>query len=470
MSENKNMTQMNGVGDNRPIFSVSEISQTLKKFVEENFSHVRVRGEISRITRARSGHIYLTLKDNSSVLDGVCWNGTVSRLSHMPEDGMEVIVTGRLTTYAGRSNYQIVIENIEIAGEGALLKLIEDRRKKLFGEGLFDEGRKKSIPFIPNCIGLITSPTGAVIQDILRVLGDRFPSFVLLWPANVQGDLAAEQVCQGIRTFNKISPASKFQRPDVIIVARGGGSIEDLWAFNEEIVVRAVAESNIPLISAIGHETDTTLIDFASDVRAATPSVAAEMVVPIKGDLLSMIFNQESLMQRAISRTLESHNKNMESLGRGLSDPKRLIEEVMQRLDDRAERLINAKNNYVNGLLSLVARISAGLISPEHQLISKGNYLTSHLKAWQKSLHGFYDQKSYQLETLGLRLEAVSYQNILDRGFALIRDNRAKPIFSSKELEKGMSIKISLRDGQVEATINGEKNHLLNKEGDEDKN
>ena len=464
------MTQINVVGDNRPIFSVSEISQTLKRSVEENFSHVRVRGEISRFTQASSGHLYLTLKDNTSILDGVCWKGTVPRLSHMPEDGMEVIVTGRLTTYAGRSNYQIVIENLEIAGEGALLKLIEERRKKLFSEGLFDEDKKKSIPFIPNCIGLITSPTGAVIQDILRVLGDRFPSFVLLWPANVQGDLAAEQVCEGIRTFNNISPTSKLQRPDVIIVARGGGSIEDLWAFNEEIVIRAAAESNIPLISAIGHETDTTLIDFASDIRAATPSVAAEMVVPIKDELLSMILNHETRIQRTILRILEGHNKNMESLARGLYDPKRLIEEVMQRLDDRSERLINAKNNYLNGLLNLVAKISAGLISPEQQLVSKENYLESHLKAWQKSLHRFYDQKSYKLETLGLRLEAVSYQNILDRGFALIRDGRAKPIFSSKELKKGMSINITLRDGQVDATINKEKNHPINKDGDEEKN
>ncbi len=258
-------------GHNMPEFSVSEISSALKRMVEGEFGHVRVRGEISGFKRAASGHLYMVLKDENAVLDAVCWRGTAGRLTAAPEDGLEVIATGRLTTYAGRSKYQIVIESLELAGEGALLKLLEERRKKLAAEGLFDEERKRPIPFLPEIIGVVTSPTGAVIRDILHRLADRFPRHVLLWPVLVQGDGAAAQIAAAIEGFNGLKPGGEVPRPDLLIVARGGGSLEDLWAFNEEVVVRAAAGSAIPLISAVGHETDTTLIDFASDRRAPPP-------------------------------------------------------------------------------------------------------------------------------------------------------------------------------------------------------
>jgi len=270
---------------NLPEYSVSELSQALKRTVEDTYPYVRVRGEISGFKRAASGHLYLALKDESAVLDGVCWRGVAGRLGIRPEDGMEVVCTGKLTTYPGRSKYQIVIEAMELAGEGALLKLLEDRRKKLAAEGLFDEARKKPLPFLPDVIGVVTSPTGAVIRDILHRLNDRFPRHVLLWPVLVQGEGAAAQIAAAIEGFNRIAPGGRVPRPDVLIVARGGGSLEDLWAFNEEIVVRAAAGSVIPLISAVGHETDTTLIDYASDRRAPTPTAASEMALPVRADL-----------------------------------------------------------------------------------------------------------------------------------------------------------------------------------------
>ena len=260
---------------NLPEMGVGEISTMLKATVESAFQRVRVRGEISGFKRAPSGHLYMTLKDDDAVLDAVCWRGTAARLRLLPEDGLEVIATGRLTTYAGRSKYQIVVESFEVAGEGALLKHLEDRRRQLAAEGLFDADRKRELPFLPDVIGVVTSPTGAVIRDILHRLADRFPRRVLVWPVLVQGDGAAEQVAYAIKGFNALDDASAVPRPDVLIVARGGGSIEDLWAFNEDIVVRAAARSDIPLISAVGHETDTTLLDFAADVRAPTPTAAA---------------------------------------------------------------------------------------------------------------------------------------------------------------------------------------------------
>ena len=287
---------------NVPEFSVSEISQAVKRTLEGTFERVRVRGEISGFKRAASGHLYMAMKDDAAVLDAVCWRGTAGRLSIQPEDGMEVIATGRLTSYPGRSKYQIVIDSLELAGEGALLKLLEDRRRKLAAEGLFDEGRKQALPFLPQVIGVVTSPTGAVIRDILHRLADRFPRHVLVWPVLVQGEGAAEQVAAAIRGFNALPPAGKVPRPDLLIVARGGGSLEDLWAFNEEVVVRAAAESQIPLISAVGHETDTTLIDYAADRRAPTPTAAAEIAVPVRRELLIQTGELERRLLAAAGR------------------------------------------------------------------------------------------------------------------------------------------------------------------------
>ena len=272
-------------GDNAAPLSISEISAALKRVVEDRFGFVRVRGELSGVKRAASGHLYLALKDENARLDGVMWKGNAARLGFRPEDGVEVIATGKLTTYPGRSNYQLVIERMEVAGEGALLALLARLKARLEAEGLFDPRRKRALPFLPQVIGVVTSPTGAVIRDILHRLADRFPSHVLLWPVLVQGQGAAEQVAAAIRGFSALDGTGPVPRPDVLIVGRGGGSIEDLWAFNEEVVVRAIADCTIPVISAVGHETDTTLADFAADRRAPTPTAAAEMAVPVRAEL-----------------------------------------------------------------------------------------------------------------------------------------------------------------------------------------
>ena len=269
-------------------FSVSEISSALKRTLEDTFGHVRVRGELGRVSRPASGHVYLDLKDDRAVLSGVIWKGTASRMRIQPEQGLEVVATGRITTFAGQSKYQIVIDSLEPAGAGALMALLEERRKKLSAEGLFDEDRKRELPYLPAVIGVVTSPTGAVIRDILHRLSDRFPRHVLVWPVRVQGETSAREVANGIRGFNGFDAGGELPRPDLIIVARGGGSLEDLWGFNEEEVVRAAADSTIPLVSAVGHETDWTLLDYAADWRAPTPTAAAERAVPVRSELAGL--------------------------------------------------------------------------------------------------------------------------------------------------------------------------------------
>src|SRR5579864_6689542 len=321
-------------------YSVSELSLALKRSIEGEFGFVRVRGEVSGFKRHGSGHCYLALKDAEAVLDAVCWRMTAMRLAVKPEDGMEVVCTGRLTTFPGRSKYQLVIDTIELAGVGALLKILEERRKRLAAEGLFAAERKKKLPFLPKVIGVITSPSGAVIRDILHRLNDRFPRHVLLWPVAVQGEGAAEQVVGAIQGFNRIAPGGRVPRPDLLIVARGGGSLEDLMAFNEESVVRAAARSAIPLISAVGHETDTTLIDFASDRRAPTPTAAAEMAVPVRLDLLAELDAKAVRLVSGVARSLNERRMRVEGLSRGLPDPRSILDTARQRLDDRAERLL----------------------------------------------------------------------------------------------------------------------------------
>src|SRR6266404_6227822 len=316
---------------NLPEFTVSEISQAVKRTLEGNFERVRVRGEISGFKRATSGHLYFALKDEEAKLDGVCWRGTAGRLAIAPEDGLEVIATGRISSYPGRSSYQLIIESLELAGEGALLKLLEERRKKLAAEGLFDPARKKALPFLPEVIGVVTSPTGAVIRDILHRLHDRFPRHVLIWPVLVQGEGAKDQIAAAIAGFNALAPGGKIPRPDLLIVARGGGSLEDLWAFNEEVVVRAAAASAIPLISAVGHETDTTLIDFAADVRAPTPTAAAEMAVPVRAELLADVQQDGARLARALRAALKDRRQRLD-LAR--LDPERLGQ-TMARLAER---------------------------------------------------------------------------------------------------------------------------------------
>ncbi|MFQ1699739.1 exodeoxyribonuclease VII large subunit [Loktanella agnita] len=329
-------------GDNTPEFSVSEISGAVKKAIEGGFSHVRVRGEVGRVSRPASGHIYLDLKDDRAVLSGVIWKGRAQGLAHRPEEGMEVIATGKLTTFPGQSKYQMVIEDIAPAGAGALMAMLEKRKAQLAAEGLFAPERKKPLPYLPEIIGVVTSPSGAVIRDILHRLRDRFPRKVLVWPVAVQGQKCAAEVAAAIDGFNRLTPGGALPRPDLLIVARGGGSLEDLWGFNEEIVARAAAASDIPLISAVGHETDTTLIDYVADRRAPTPTAAAELAVPVRLELLGWVDQQGMRLSRALLSGIQQRQQRLRDLGRALPQPDALVEGPRQRLDYLADRLPNA--------------------------------------------------------------------------------------------------------------------------------
>ncbi|QSB45135.1 exodeoxyribonuclease VII large subunit [Tsuneonella flava] len=326
-------------GDNAEPLSVSQLSAILKRTVEDRFGFVRLRGELSGVKRAASGHLYCSLKDEKAVIDGVMWRGSTQRLAFAPEDGLEVIATGKLTTYPGRSKYQIVIESLELAGEGALLALLEKLRQRLGAEGLFDPARKRALPFLPRTIGVVTSPTGAVIRDILHRLADRFPSHVVVWPVLVQGQGAAEQVAAAVRGFSDLPPGGPVPRPDIVIVARGGGSIEDLWSFNEEIVVRAIAECTIPVISAVGHETDTTLADYAADRRAPTPTAAAEIAVPVRADLAATLHDFTGRQRRAIARPVALGRERLAARADRLPRIEALLQPQAQKLDELTDRL-----------------------------------------------------------------------------------------------------------------------------------
>ncbi len=321
-------------------FTVSELSHAIKRTVEDAFGLVRLRGEISGYRGPHSsGHAYFTVKDERSKIDAVIWKGTFAGLRFKPEEGLEVIATGRVTTYPGKSSYQIIIEALEPAGAGALMALLEERKKKLAAEGLFAAERKRPLPFLPRVVGVITSPTGAVIRDMLHGFDERFPACVLLWPVRVQGETCATEVAAAIRGFNALGADGPIARPDVLIVARGGGSLEDLWGFNEEIVVRAAAESTIPIISAVGHETDWTLIDLAADARAPTPTKAAEWAVPKHSELIARMAELRERRHLAMARGMEARRTALRSAGRGLGRPQRLVEVPRQRLDAATTRL-----------------------------------------------------------------------------------------------------------------------------------
>uniref|UniRef100_UPI0035C840EE exodeoxyribonuclease VII large subunit n=1 Tax=Yoonia sp. TaxID=2212373 RepID=UPI0035C840EE len=325
--------------DNTPEFSVSEISGAVKKAIEGGFGHVRVRGEVGRVSRPASGHIYMDLKDDRAVLSGVIWKGRAQGLAHRPEEGMEVIATGKLTTFPGQSKYQMIIEDIAPAGAGALMAMLEKRKAALAAEGLFALERKKPLPYLPEVIGVVTSPSGAVIRDILHRLRDRFPRKVLVWPVAVQGQNCAPEVAAAIDGFNALTQGGALPRPDLLIVARGGGSLEDLWGFNEEVVVRAAARSDIPLMSAVGHETDTTLIDFAADMRAPTPTAAAELAVPVRIELLAWVDQQGARLSRALSTGVAQRQQRVRDLARALPQVESLLDGPRQRLDYLGERL-----------------------------------------------------------------------------------------------------------------------------------
>ncbi len=442
-------------GPNLPILTVSEISSAIRRTLEDSFGRIRVRGEISGLRRPGSGHVYLDLKDADAVIASVCWRGTAGRLSVRPEDGMEVIVTGRVTTYGPQSRYQIIIEDIELAGEGALLKLIEERKKKLAAEGLFDESRKRELPYLPDVIGVVTSPTGAVIRDILHRLADRFPRHVVIWPCLVQGKGAAEQVAAGIRGFNALKAGGPIARPDVIIVARGGGSLEDLMAFNEEIVVRAAAESAIPLISAVGHETDVTLIDFAADVRAPTPTAAAEMAVPVRMELLAAVREEGARLTAAMTRRVTDARERVGQLWRVAGNPRRLVEDAAQRLDDRTERLQQAMAALAAERAGRLAAAGAGL-SPRALTLTIRHgteRVGSAARGLAREKTRVLRDAGQRLVDLGKLLKSYSYENVLARGFAVVRDASGHPLMAAAETGAGQAVEIAFHDGAVPAVI-----------------
>ncbi|WP_435230146.1 exodeoxyribonuclease VII large subunit [Pseudopelagicola sp. nBUS_20] len=349
------------LGENSPEFSVSEISGLLKRTIESAFGRVRIRGEVGRVMLARSGHLYFDVKDDRSVVAAVSWKGQVSRLSTVPEEGMEVIVSGKLTTFGSQSKYQINVDDVTVAGEGALMAMLEKRKKQLAAEGLFSEKFKKPLPFLPEVIGVVTSPSGAVIRDILHRLRDRFPRKVLIWPVAVQGSQSAPEVIRAIKGFNSLTPGGRMPRPDLLIVARGGGSIEDLWGFNEEGVARAAAASIIPLISAVGHETDTTLIDFASDKRAPTPTAAAELAVPVRLELMAWVDEQGARLSRSAGNAVTLRRQRLRDLSRALPRSEGLLQNPRQRLDSTIDRLPRALQVGVQQRKTRLSEISGSL-------------------------------------------------------------------------------------------------------------
>ncbi len=437
---------------NQPEYTVAELSFALKRSIEGTFDRVRVRGEISGFKRAASGHLYMSLKDENAVLDAVCWRGTAGRLGLEPEDGLEVVASGKLTTYPARSRYQLVVDAMEVAGEGALLKLLEERRKKLMAEGLFAPERKRETPYLPEVIGVVTSPTGAVIRDILHRLEDRFPRRVLVWPVLVQGEGAAEQIAGAIRGFNELSAEGAVPRPDLLIVARGGGSVEDLWAFNEEVVVRAAADSTIPLISAVGHETDTTLIDFASDKRAPTPTAAAEMAVPVKADLEVSVLDLQRRARAALARLAQERATRLDGLARGLRDPRELVQAHQQRLDDLTERLGRALSVGVERRAANLNVVAAGLRKSalEEKLARLGERTERAGLAMTREISRRRTDLENRLSGLAKLLQSYSYQSVLARGFAVVRSDGGL-VPAAAAVTPGADLDIEFRDGRVSA-------------------
>ncbi len=442
---------------NTPEFTVSELAQSLKRTVEQTYGHVRVRGELGRVTVAKSGHCYLDVKDDKAVINSIIWKGVMSRLSMYPEEGMEVICEGKLSTYPGRSNYQLIIDKMELAGAGALMALFEKRKKMLAAEGLFDESRKVELPFLPKTIGVVTSPTGSVIRDILHRITDRFPSHVLVWPVLVQGDKAAEQIAEAIDGFNN---KDGFPRPDVLIVARGGGSMEDLWCFNEEIVARAAANSSIPLISAVGHETDWTLIDFIADYRAPTPTGAAEVAVPVRADWVETVEDYGLRLLRALRRTTSERGTALRAAKLPTIDS--VLAPARQRLDSsRASlppisRLLEPKTNKLTRAGQALQ--SAMRFTKQRSLTDvkrQRETLDRHVRTAEMALKRQLETQSRRLDRAGKLLDAYSYQGVLDRGYALVRDEAGTVIRSKSKTSSGQGVSLTFADGEVGAVIDG---------------
>lgn len=468
-------------------WSVSDLSGALKRTIEDQFGFVRVRGEISGYRGpSASGHVYFSLKDANAKIDAVIWKGVFGRLKTKPQEGLEIIATGKITTFPGKSAYQIIIDQIEPAGLGALMALLEERRRKLAAEGLFDEARKQLLPYLPEVIGVITSPTGAVIRDILHRLEDRFPRRVLVWPVRVQGETSGAEVAAAIRGFNALVPDGAIPRPDVLIVARGGGSLEDLMSFNDEAVVRAAAASDIPLISAVGHETDWTLIDYASDLRAPTPTGAAEKVVPVRGELLATVDDLSRRRAAAIRRLFEQRRQGLRAAARALPSRETLLNLPRQRLDLAATRLPAALRANALGferrlsalsqrlqrrspqvrlgmarerLAALTQRLIAArqaILREEKKHIGRERErLDQLLMRGRRALASMASQRRASVAASAQLLEALSYTGVLKRGFALVRDAGGSPVRSTASAQSGSALTIEFADGKMAVTVDG---------------
>ncbi|GGE51151.1 exodeoxyribonuclease VII large subunit [Actibacterium pelagium] len=460
-------------GQNAPEFTVSEISGAVKKTIENAFGRIRVRGEVGRVFKARSGHLYYDVKDDNNVLACTTWKGQAARLSVVPEEGLEVIVTGKLTAFGAQSKYNMNVDEVEVAGEGALMAMLEKRKKALAAEGLFAPERKQPLPYLPEIIGVITSPSGAVIRDILHRLRDRFPRKVLIWPVAVQGAACAPEVARAIEGFNRLTPGGALPRPDLLIVARGGGSIEDLWGFNEEIVVRAAAASQIPLISAVGHETDTTLIDFASDQRAPTPTAAAELAVPVRLELLAWVEQQGARLSQGTTRGLGQRSQRLADLSRALPHPQTLTQTARQRLDLWGERLDPALISATRAKRLALSEAAASLRpsalrrtiqTAKDRLDDRASRLQPETLARENTRRKqALDQLSARLvqsgETRNRRLrdrleglermrQTLGYTETLRRGYAVVRSGDAV-LTSKSEAEKAGSLEIEFQDGRM---------------------
>ena len=460
-------------GGNAHEFTVSEISGAVKKAIEGTFGHVRVRGEVGRVLLARSGHLYFDLKDDRAVISAVSWKGQVARLAIRPEEGMEVIATGRMTTFAGQSKYQLIVEAVEPAGEGALMAMLEKRKKALAAEGLFDAARKKKLPYLPEIIGVVTSPSGAVIRDILHRLRDRFPRKVLIWPVAVQGKSCAPEVARAIAGFNALTPGGALPRPDLLIVARGGGSVEDLWGFNEEEVARAAAASDIPLISAVGHETDTTLIDYVSDQRAPTPTAAAELAVPVRMELLAWVGEQEARLSRALSQGIMQRRQRLRDIARALPRLESLPEPARQRLDRASERLRLALGAVVQKKRLHMAEVAA-VIRPDgaqrllldarqrlderaarlrpdvlRSAIERGHQRLAQASArFERAAQVRIERDRKRLEALERMRQSLGYTETLRRGYAVVRADGAVASTVSRA-KSAKALEIEFADGRL---------------------
>ncbi len=485
--------------NNLPEISVSDLAGAIKRTVEDAFGYVRVRGEISGYRGpSASGHVYFGLKDQSAKIDAVIWKGVFGRMKTRPEEGLEVIATGKVSTFPGSSKYQLIVESMEPAGVGALLAQLEERRKRLAAEGLFDPGRKQMLPYLPAVIGVVTSPTGAVIRDIIHRIEDRFPLHVLVWPVRVQGESSPAEVAAGIRGFNAIEPGGPIPRPDVIIVARGGGSLEDLWGFNDEAVVRAAAESDIPLVSAVGHETDTTLIDYAADLRAPTPTGAAEMIVPVRAELLATTGDLGARLGGGLRRLVERRKTELRATVRAMPTPENLLAQPRQRLDIASQRLPSGLKAGLDTRRITLSRLSNRLESksPRSELAKRRGKLESVADRLINALQGRLSRarteiarnrekivaidgrmlpalrrqlqrRSDRLDNAAKLLKGYSYEGVLERGFALVLNDKGQPVRSVAAAAAGSAITVRVADGSFGAVVGGKPQAPTHKPQDE---